>query len=457
METQLTLLSQIARRDKQAKMVNLIHLLNEKNLMDCFYKLQRNKASGVDKVTFHEYEQNLTENLQYLVERMKQWSYRPKPVRRVFIPKNNGERRPIGIPSLEDKIVQMGIKRILEAIYENVFLPCSFGFRPGKSPHMALQALDTMIRKNRVDCIVDADIQNFFGTVHHKILMQMLKVRIGDQDLLRLIVRFLRAGVMEEGVLIQETTGTPQGGVLSPILANIYLHYTLDTWLHNYAIRNSVEVMEIVRYCDDFVIGMRTREDARKLLESLKTRFRQCGLILSEEKTRLVNFGRFGMERARRTGNRPDTFDFLGFTHYHTIDRNGLFQVGRKTSKKRLERSLRSIKSWLCYYRNRIPLKILWPILSSKVMGHYLYYGIGGNYRSLNNFHFQVERIIWKWLNRRSQRKSFTWDQFHAYLKLYPLPLPKIYQSFETLAGINLKSPLRENRTAGSVRGYKVA
>ena len=430
METQLTLLSQIAQRDKQVKLTNLIRLLNEENLKDCFYQLKRNKASGVDGVTFQEYESNLESNLQDLVNRLKSWSYHPKPVRRVYIPKSNGKMRPIGIPSLEDKIVQMAVKRILEAIYETIFLPCSFGFRPGKGAHQALKELDGMIRKKKVNYILDADIHDFFGSVHHKILLQALQVRIGDQQLIRLIVRFLKAGVMEEGIVHIDTFGAPQGGVLSPVLSNIYLHYVLDTWMIRYS-KKIKGYVGLIRYCDDFVMGIQYYNDGKQLLKDIKERFRTCGLTLAEEKTRLITFGRFGVERSKIAGNKPDTFDFLGFTHFQTVDRQGIFQVGRKTNRKRFNRSLRLMKQWIQENRNRMKIHYLWKLLSAKLMGHYLYYGIGGNYRSIQRYYNEVKNILFKWINRRSQRRSFNWEEFSKYLVLYPLPKPKIYHPYE--------------------------
>jgi RNA-directed DNA polymerase len=430
METQLTLLSQIAQRDKQVKLMNLIRLLNEENLKDCFYQLQKNKAVGVDGVTFQEYESNLERNLQDLVNRLKSWSYHPKPVRRVYIPKSNGKWRPIGIPSLEDKIVQMAVKRILEAIYETVFLPCSFGFRPKKGAHQAIETLNTMIRKERVNCILDADIQDFFGSVHHKILLQALQVRIGDRQLIRLIVRFLKAGVMEEGIVRIDSSGAPQGGVLSPVLSNVYLHYVLDTWLVRYS-KKTKGFVGLIRYCDDFVVGVQCYDEGEQLLKDIRERFRTCGLTLSEKKTHLITFGRFGIKRSQKTGNKPDTFDFLGFTHYQTVDRQGFFRVGRKTNRKRFNQSIRLMKQWIQENRNRMKIHYLWKLLSAKLMGHYLYYGIGGNSRSIQRYHHEVEGIIFKWLNRRSQRKSFNWKEFHRYLVLYPLPKPKIYHPYE--------------------------
>lgn len=433
METKLTLISKITAENKKKRLINLMYLLNVPTLTECFYMLKRDKAPGIDNITFKEYEKNLNENINNLVYRMKRWSYRPYPVKRIYIPKSDGKLRPIGIPIIEDKIVQMAIKRILQALYEQDFLNCSFGFRPGRSPHKALFALDTMIRKNPVNYIIDADISSFFDTVNHKILIQALNIRIGDKNLIRLIVRFLKSGIMEEGVFNSAEDGTPQGAILSPILANVYLHYALDTWLRNFKKRNLKGYVGMIRYCDDFVICSQGRKETEIILEELKKRLSLFKLTLSEQKTRIIRFGRFGESTAKRNNKRPDTFDFLGFTHYLTESRNGYFKVGRKTEKKRFAKCVKNINNYLKKYRNTLKIKDIWDMLTLKIRGHYLYYGIGGNSSSIQRFYQIVRKLIFKWLNRRSQKKSFSWNSFQIYINAYPLPLPKIYHPYAVI------------------------
>lgn len=423
----------MATKDRKCKFNNLVHLLNVRGLTECFYQLKRGKASGVDGVSFVEYEKHLEANVIDLVERMKKLSYRPQPVRRVYIPKAKGKQRPLGIPAIEDKIVQMGIARILTAIFEADFLKCSYGFRPGLSCHDALNNLDKIIMKHPINHVIDADIKGFFDNVNHDWLLRCLKERISDKILLRYIVRFLKSGVLEEGKYYKTDKGTPQGGIISPILANIYLHYVLDLWFKIVIKRSSRGIAEMVRYADDFVICVQYQEEASRILVGLRERLKKFGLELSVEKSKVIGFGRFAVENAKKRGQRAGTFNFLGFTHYCDKTRKGKFKVGRTTERTRLRTKLKEMKDWLKAVRNTAQAKEWWSTVGAKLMGHFLYYGVSGNYRAIQRFYYLTIKLIFKWLNRRSQKQSFNWESFNIYLKRHPLPKPRIYHNYYTL------------------------
>ncbi|MCP4646632.1 MAG: hypothetical protein GY852_02710, partial [bacterium] len=350
---------------------------------------------------------------------------------------------------------------------EQDFLDCSYGFRPERNCHQALAKLDYTLMWQPVNCVIDADIKGFFDHVNHEALKSCLEKRVTDSRFNRYIMRFLKSGIMEEGKYFDTEMGTPQGGVISPILANIYLHYALDKWFED-KIRTEVKgFVELIRYADDFIICAQHRNEAEWILKELKTRLDKCHLELSEEKTRMVEFGRQSFQQwdeDRRSGNkrknRPGTFSFLGFTHYCTKSRAGKFKVGRKTEKKRLTRSIKKVKNWLKSQRNRLKMKLIWQKAAQILRGHYRYYGITDNYRKLSQFYHQVERLLFKWLNRRSQKRSLTWESFKKYLKTYPLPLPRIYHNLHTYARWMLKqaavrSRMREILKSGSERGGK--
>jgi len=426
METKLNLITKRTIEDKRFKFTSLAHLLNETSLKECFYMLKKDKATGVDEVTFEEYEMYLNTNIQKLVKRMKAGKYYPQPVRRAYIPKGEGKFRPLGIPSLEDKIVQMGISRILNAIFEPNFLDCSHGFREGRSCHQALKQLDNTIMTKPVNHIIDADIRGFFDNVEHDWLLEMLKQKIADKNFLKIIVRFLKAGVMEDGKILETEEGAPQGGVISPVLSNVYLHYVLDLWVEKVVKREMQGYVDLIRYCDDFVILVQYKEEAGKMLLLLKERLNKFGLDLAKEKTRAIEFGRYANVNAERIGKKPDTFDFLGFTHYCDRSRKGNFKVGRRTRRKKFNVKLKEMNEWLKSVRNMVELKEWWKTLSAKLRGHYEYYGISGNYESIEKFYKRSCRLAFKWLNRRSQRKSMSWIQYAEYLNQFPLPKPEI-------------------------------
>lgn len=435
METKLNLISKIAKRDKSCKFKNVVHLLNVRNLKECFYMLKKEKAVGIDGVSFEEYAENLEINLTELVRRMKSFSYRPQPVLRVYIPKSNGKQRPLGIPALEDKIVQMGITRILTAIYEEDFMDFSYGFRVNRSCHDALKRLDKMIMAEPVNHIIDADLTGFFDNVNHAWLLKCLEERISDRNFLRLIVRFLKSGIIESGNIHKSDVGTPQGGILSPVLANIYLHYILDLWFAK-KIKEMVKgYAGIVRYADDFIICVRYKEDTYKIFFELKRRLAKFGLTLSKEKTHIIEFGRYAKENANNRGKKASTFNFLGFTHYCSKNRNGNFIVGRKTERKKYFTKMKEMNKWLKSIRNLMKMKDWWKLLTAKLRGHIQYYGVSGNYTAIKNFYYYTIRLVFKWMNRRSQKKSCNWKTFNTYLRKHPLPKPKIYHNFYTQYG----------------------
>lgn len=426
--TKLSSLSVRAREKPRMRFTSLVHNLTVGFLGECFRELKRNKASGVDGVTVEEYKVNLEENLKDLVGRLKTKRYRPQPVRRVYIPKPKGGKRPLGIPGVEDKIVQMGLKKILEAIFEVDFLDVSYGFRPYRSSHQAIEVLDQAVMRRPVNWVVDMDIEKFFDTVDHKWMMKFLEARIADPNILRMIGRFLRAGVMEDGKYYQVDRGTPQGGILSPLLANIYLHYCLDQWFEKRVKRQLRGYARFIRYADDFVVCFQKAEEAEEFGRILRQRLGKFGLAVSEEKSRIISFGRYPYYSARDEGKKLGTFDFLGFTHYCTKTRKGYFKLAQKTSRARYRQKLKETNRWLKEVRNMIKMEDWWEVLRLKLIGHYRYYGVSGNMRDLKAFYDQTVKLAYKWINRRSQKKSYNITQFYKMLEYKPLPKPKIYQ-----------------------------
>jgi group II intron reverse transcriptase/maturase len=344
--------------------------------------------------------------------------------------------RPLGIPAIEDKIVQKGMTRILEAVYEADFLDCSYGFRPNRSPHQALKQLNKIIMTQPINHIIDADIKGFFDHVDHGWMRKFLEHRISDTNFDRLIYRFLRNGYMEEGRECDVEKGTPQGGIISPVLANIYLHYVLDLWLEKVIKPESRGAVEMVRYADDFVICVQYKDDAEKILEKLEDRLGKFGLELAEDKTRRIEFGRFSKQNAQAKGTKPATFNFLGFTHYIDQTRTGKYKLGRKTDRNKLTAQRKALNEWLKSARNLMPLQELWKILRAKLTGHFRYYGVSGNFRSMARYRWEAVRLIMKWQNRRSQKKSFNWETFCRYMEKYPLPKPAIYHNFYDLKAV---------------------
>jgi len=428
--TKLSLISGHAQRDHTLKFISLAHLLDVEYLGDCYHSLNRNKAVGIDSISWQEYGANLDSNLAQLVSRLKRKKYKPLPARRVYIPKNEKETRPLGIPALENKIVERGITWILESIYEQDFLDCSYGFRPKRNCHQALKQLDALIMFQPVNHIVEADIKGFFDTVDHDKLMEFIRIRISDTALLNLIGKFLKAGYIDDGQLVKSDKGTPQGSILSPMLANIFLHYVLDEWFETTVKSHARGFCELVRYADDFVCVVRYADDAERIEQAVKNRFSKFGLEIHPTKSRKITFGHFERENAEKQNRKPNTFDFLGFTHYCDVSRKDNFKVGRKTSRKKFSAKCKDMNNWLRAIRNRFKTKDWWKILAAKLRGHFQYYGISENYLSIMKFYKLTVRMVRKWLNRRSQKRKMSWDKFTAYLEHYPLPKPKIVHRF---------------------------
>jgi group II intron reverse transcriptase/maturase len=427
MQVKLNQIAIRAKQDKRLKFTSLIHHVNEANLAECYRELKANKACGIDGETVEAYGKNLQERLNQLVESMKSKQYRPKPVKRVYIPKaGKNEKRGLGIPSVEDKLVQIMLKKILEQIYEAEFLDVSYGFRPKLSCHDAVKALHKAVMTKPINYIVEVDIKGFFDNVNHYWLQRCLEEKIVDRNLLWLVRRFLKAGVVEDGKQLATEVGTPQGGVISPLLANIYLHYVLDLWFKKEIKSQAKGRMELIRYCDYFVVCCESEKDAKNFLELLHTRLEKFGLQVSENKTKVLKFGRQVWKQAQRSKEKVETFTFLGFTHYCGKSRQGYFVIGHKTSKENLSRKLKETKEWLKKIRNKLRLKDWWPVLKSKLIGHYNYFGVSGNYRCLTKFYQSVFWMLFKWINRRSHKKSMNVEQYQNYLQWNPLPTPRI-------------------------------
>jgi group II intron reverse transcriptase/maturase len=427
METKLLRIAELAKSDPKMQFTSLAHLLDKQSLVQCHIELPNKKATGINGTTKEQYSGNLEENIEDLVKRLKSKSYRPVPVRRMYIPKlNSKKKRPLGIPEHEDKIVQKGVTKILNSIYEIDFLDCSFGFRPNRSCHDALKILNFYIEKRSVNYVVDVDIKGFFDNVDHKWMMEFLKLRIADPNLLRIIGRFLKGGYMEEGKKYKTDNGTPQGGVISPVLANVYLHYVLDLWFEKSVKKQCEGQAYIVRYADDFVCCFQFKNEAQEFFQSLKLRLKKFNLEIAEDKTKIIPFGRLAEKLGKHQGNgKPETFDFLGFTHYCGNSKKGKFRVKRKSSRKKVQSKLKESKEWLKKNRNN-NIHIIMDRFKRSLLGYFNYYCITDNTQSVNKFKDKIRNLLFKWLNRRSQRKSFTWDKFSLFLDKYPLPSPRI-------------------------------
>jgi group II intron reverse transcriptase/maturase len=395
----------------------LAHYIDVDWLREAYHRTRKDGAVGVDEQTASEFAVDLEANLESLLQRAKSGSYHAPPVRRVWIPKSDGkQKRPIGIPTFEDKVLQRAVAMVLEAVYEQDFLDCSYGFRPKRSAHKALDTLWRQLMGVGGGWLIELDIQDFFGSLDHGKLRQILRQRIRDGVLLRLIGKWLHAGVMERGNVTRPEAGTPQGGVVSPILANVFLHEVLDRWFFQDVAPRMRGKAHLVRYADDAVMVFECEEDANRVMAVLSKRFAKYGLTLHPGKTRMIPFGR-PLHTARES---PKGFSFLGFMHYWGRSLRGNWIVKRKTASDRFTRALRRIAQWCRRYRH-LPVKTQWQMLARKVRGHYAYYGITGNARALNQFRFQVEHMWGKWLSRRSSR-GMTWERFNRLLRRYPLP-----------------------------------
>jgi len=416
-----------AREAVQTRFTALLHHVDVEALERAFLRQKPKASAGVDGITVEDYERNLENNLRDLCAKIHTGRYRPHPVRRVFIPKADGGRRPLGVPTLEDKIVQGAVAEVLSAVYEADFLGFSYGFRPGRSAHQALSSLHTAIMSQRVNWVLDADIRSFFDSVDHGWLLRMVAHRIADPRVLRLIRMWLEAGILESGEWHETDRGTPQGAGISPLLANVFLHYVLDLWVHQWRRRHSHGRVTIVRYADDFVMGFEKATDAQRMMHDLKERLAAFGLRLHEEKTRLIEFGRFAASARKARGDqRPETFAFLGFTHYCGWTRDGRFIVKHKTQSTRLTRKLTAIRQE-ARQRMHQPLALQHRWLASVLRGHYGYFGMPHNWRALNAFRQDIRRIWFKCLRRRSQKnRRMGWDWFEDVTARLTLPLPRI-------------------------------
>lgn len=423
MGTNISKIAEIARNHPKIKFTSLYHLINEKLLVTCHEELEKDKAVGIDGMTKASYEENLKDNIRNLVQRLKLHAYKPQPVKRTYIPKGKGEKRPLGIPAYEDKIVQMALKKIVEAIFEQDFLDMSYGFRPNRGCHKAIIQLDRMIMQ-KTSYIVDADIKGFFNNVNHDWLIKFVSERISDPNIIRLIKKYLKAGILESGKIEMPQKGTPQGSILSPILANIYLHYVLDLWFEIIVKKRARGQAGIVRYADDFVCCFQYKSDAINFFADLKHRMNKFGLEIAEEESKIIEFGRFANTGLKK---KAETFDFLGFTHYCSKSRKGYYQTKRKTSRKKLISKLKEFNQWMKEIRNQCRIGEIVNLVKDKLRGHYAYYGVSDNIEPLRNFQQAITRIMLKWLNKRSQRKSMTFQQFRRYLDSNPLPEPRIY------------------------------
>jgi len=417
---------QAAQRDRKQRFTALLHhVYDVGRLRAAYFALKRGAAAGVDGETWQSYGQKLEANLQDLSDRLKRGAYRARPVRRAYIPKADGRQRPLGVPALEDKIVQRAVVEVLNAIYETDFLGFSYGFRPERSPHRALDALSVGLDTRKVNWVLDADIRGFFDTLDHGWLMRFIEHRVSDRRVRRLVQKWLAAGVLEDGHHIVSEVGTVQGGSVSPLLANIYLHYVFDLWVQRWRMRQAHGAMIVVRFADDFVVGFQHRAEAERFLAELRERFARFGLTLHPDKTRLIEFGRYADQNRRGRGDgKPETFNFLGFTHSCAKTRNGRFTVLRQTVRARWQAKLRAVKTEL---RRRLhqPVPEQGAYLRAVVFGHTRYYGVPMNGPALNAFRAAMVQLWWRVLRRRSQGNHLTWRRMGAYVSRW-LPTPRI-------------------------------
>jgi len=422
---ELARVHEAARKDRKNRFTALLHHVTLESLQRAYSSLSKKAATGVDGVTWHAYGENLESNLQDLLDRVHRGAYRAKPSRRVFIAKSDGRQRPLGIASLEDKVLQSAVMSVMNAVYEADFMGFSYGFRPGRSQHNALDAVALGVSIKRVKWVLDADIRGFFDAMNHEWLLRFVEHRIGDKRVLRLIRKWLRAGVMEDGKWRASAEGVPQGATISPLLANIYLHYVLDLWVHQWRSRKARGDMVVVRYADDFVVGFQHREEAERFQKELAQRLSEFSLELHPDKTRLLEFGRYAAQnRAKRGEGKPETFDFLGFTHICSRTKNGRYLVKRKTSRKRFAAKLKQVKEGLMRRRHwSLPEQGRW--LRAVVQGYFNYHAVPLNFATLSRFRWEVCRHWRRALLRRSQKHRMTWRRFCQISERW-LPTPQI-------------------------------
>jgi len=422
MPTSLRGIANRARKDKAAQFGDLCGLFSEQNLCWCFHQLRKKAACGVDGVTFEEYERNLNDNLGGLVERLKKGTYRARLIRRKNIPKGNGLTRPLGIPVLEDKLLQLAASKILTAIFDGDFSENSWGYRQGRGAREASRVLADTMFHGRFGWVVEADIKGFFTNLDHDWMVKMLEERVKDRPFIRLIQKWMKAGVLEEdGTVVHPATGTPQGGIISPVLSNIYLHYVLDLWFEKVVKKACKGDAYILRYADDFVCAFEYEEDAKRFLESLNKRLGKFHLEVAPDKTRMLRFSRFNEEP-------NEAFEFLGFEFRWVRSHKGKMWVRRRTSPKKLRASISAFTEWIKRSRH-LPIKIMMRKVAQKLRGYWNYYGVIGNMKSLTVLKRACVKLLFKWLNRRSQKRSYNWAGFNKMCEHFELPLPRIVET----------------------------
>jgi RNA-directed DNA polymerase len=412
--TDLTRIGEKARKEPDLVFTSLYHhICDVDNLRACYDTLEAGKATGVDGVTKQEYGTKLEENLRQLSERLKRMGYKPGPKLRSYVPKpGSAKGRPLGISDFEDKIVELAVKRTLEPIYEAVFEDSSYGYRPGRSQHKCLEALGRTIQQKRISHVVEADVRSFFDRVNHEWMIKFLRHRIADERVIRLIIRMLKSGIMEEGLVRATEKGTPQGSIVSPLLSNIYLHYVLDLWFGKRVSRQCRGEAHYFRFADDFLACFEHKSEAEDFQRRLKDRLEGFGLELAQEKTRCIEFGCYARENAYKRGEKPQEFTFLGFTHYCGKTKRGYFKVKRRTSRKKLGISLRNFTDWAKKARRVLKKGEMLRQARARVIGHLNYYAITDNAERCSYYVYRVKHILFKWLNRKSQRKAYTWPSF---------------------------------------------
>ena len=432
METKLARITQKSRENPTMIFTSIGHLINKEMLRSCHEAMDGTKAKGIDGVSKADYEEHLDDNLNSLVDRLKRKAYHPQPARRVEIPKDNGKTRPLSIYCYEDKLVQEALKRILEAVFEPMFYDEMMGFRPNRNCHMALRKLNQMLEREYTNYVLDADIKGFFDHLDHEWIIKFVESRIKDPNIIRLIRVMLKAGIMKDYVFEETEEGSGQGSVCSPIIANLYMHYVLIWWFKEKIQPRARGFCGLVVYADDFVVCFQYKDEAEAFYKLLGDRMERFGLTLEKEKSRLIEFGRFAeSNRNRRGEGKPETFTFLGFTHYCSQGRNGKFRVKRKTSKKKFNKKIKEMNKelWdrIVVCGLQAPDVIKW--LNQVLVGYFHYYGITDNIGMLHVFKFRIQQILYKCLNRRSQRRSYTWAQFNELLRDFPLVKERVYVS----------------------------
>jgi RNA-directed DNA polymerase len=418
METKLAKVADRSRGDSNAVFSRLMPLITKESLTSCFHELDGKKAVGADGLDKGAYGQNLSKNIEKLWERMRAMQYRPKPVKQVLIPKEPSGQRPLGISVIEDKIVQLAFAKVLEAVYEPIFRDCSYGFRRGRGCHDTIKALRDHLYRGRVQVVIDLDLRNFFGSIDHTKLVAILRMKIKDERFIRYIVRMLKSGVLVDDEFKTTDEGTPQGSIVSPVLANIFAHYALDLWIENTVNKHCVSRVRMFRYADDQVICCSNADDARRLTKALPRRLNRFGLEMNEEKSKVLSFDRDRFEK----GLKQESFDFLGFTFFIGRTAKGFPVPMIKTASKKFNAKLRRVTEWCKKYRNVYKMADLWRFLCRKLVGHVNYFGISFNNRMVGRFIRRATKEFFKWMNRRSQKRSMDWERFNLFLSAFPPP-----------------------------------